>query len=320
MKKTIIATAVSAALMAPVAAQADVTVYGRIHQGIKLVNPEMGDSKTDFVGIGSRFGIKASSDVGNGMTVSAQYEFQVDSDVAKTKATDNRDGNAIKQTRLAKVGVSGGFGSVDLGQQWSAYYNSVGVAMDPMFALGSLIYSSVVGGPYRTGNTIKYSNSFGPVSLELDVRMDDAADGQGDGHAVGASFAVNDNISLAAAIDNTKDGKSMTGGSIKVSLGDYWASVAQQSHDPDDDNDPEISATHLWAGGSFGNTSAMIGMGSADKGGMDSDPGNDPGEVKWGVYHSLGGGLGLLYEGRRYDADKKDMDHTTHVFGVRMDF
>ena len=76
MNKTLIAAAVSAALMAPVAAQADVTLYGRIHQGIKIVNPEMGDSTSDFIGVGSRFGIKASSDLGNGLTASAQYEFR----------------------------------------------------------------------------------------------------------------------------------------------------------------------------------------------------------------------------------------------------
>ena len=36
MNKTLIAAAVSAALMSPVAAQADVTVYGRIHNGIAI--------------------------------------------------------------------------------------------------------------------------------------------------------------------------------------------------------------------------------------------------------------------------------------------
>ena len=42
MNKTLIAAAVSAALMAPVAAQADVTLYGRIHNGIKIVDTDGG--------------------------------------------------------------------------------------------------------------------------------------------------------------------------------------------------------------------------------------------------------------------------------------
>ena len=183
MNKTLIAAAVSAALMAPVAAQADVTVYGRIHQGIKIVNPEMGDSMSDFIGVGSRFGIKASSDLGNGMTASAQYEFGTTSDRnnhgsnAVTDAADDSlwsaDSSGITN-RIATVGISGAFGSIDLGNQWGAYYNIAGVHMDPTFNIGSSIYYGIVDtNTYRTANTIKYSNSFGPVSLQLDVRLDD---------------------------------------------------------------------------------------------------------------------------------------------------
>jgi len=305
MKKTIIATAVSAALMAPVAAQADVTVYGRVHQGIKLVNPEMGDSTTDFVNVGSRFGIKASSDVGNGMTASAHYEFTTSSDVP---------GAGVANTRIATVGVSGGFGSVTLGNQWSAWYNKVGVHVDPTFAVGGAHHI----GPFRTPNTIKYANSFGPVSMELDVRLDDSMDGSGDGNALAASIAVNDNITIAAGVDNTTDGDSLTGAGIQVSMGNYWASVAQQSKDPDADNAPEPSTTQLWVGGSFGNTSAMIGTGSHDDDtGM---MGGEPSDLTLGVYHNLGGGLKLLYEGHSADSDGMGSDKTTHLFGIRLDF
>ena len=92
-------------------------------------------------------------------------------------------------------------------------------------------------GPFRTPNTIKYSNSFGPVSFEVDARFDETdkkgkrepgnvyketSDGKGDeggnGYAASASIAVNDNITLAAGVDNTKDGDSLTGGAIQVSL------------------------------------------------------------------------------------------------------
>ncbi len=310
MKKTLIATAVSAALMAPVAAQADVTVYGRIHQGIKFVNPEKGKSTTDFVGIGSRFGIKASSDLGNGMTASAQYEFATSTDAPRS---------GVVSTRVAKVGVSGSFGSIDLGNQWSAWYNIVGMHVDPTFSVGGLYHI----GPFRTANTIKYSNSFGPVSLELDSRIDDAMDGGaangGDGYAVAANIAVNDNISVAAGIDDT-DARTLTGAAVKVSLGSYWASIARQSQDPDGPG-AKPSTTSFWVGGSFGNTSAILGTGRRDNDGVDSDPGNDPGDITLGVYHDLGGGLKLLYEGNKNDVDgAAGGDTTTHLFGVRLDF
>ncbi len=349
MKKTLIASAVSAALMAPVAAQAEdmagpeVSVYGRIHQGIKIENPDTGDRTTDFVGIGSRFGIKASSDLGNGMTASAQYEFATNSD---------KGDDGVTATRVAKVGVSGAFGSVDLGNQWGAYYNLVGVHMDPTFWVGGSTYylgaDPGIYGPMRTANTIQYSNSFGPVSIAVDVRTDDTKSANkvtpvegGDGYAAAASFAVNDNITFAAGVDND-DMRDIVGGGVKVSLGNYWASIATHRADIEAvtavnavPNTPGVlgmaavpakaaykpSATQFWAGGSFGNTSVMVGAGKAD---MDmansSAPGNKPSDITWAVYHDMGGGLGLLYEGISMDSDNTGNDKTVHLFGVRLDF
>ena len=91
-------------------------------------------------------------------------------------------------------------------------------------------------------------------------------------------------------------------------------------------SDADPSSTHIWVGGSFGeNTSVFLGSGSADRGG--SGPGNDPSEIILGIYHSLGGGLGLLYEGISYDADDypggdsgTTTDWSSHLFGIRLDF
>ncbi len=329
MKKTLIASAVSAALVTPVAVQAaDVSVYGRVHQGIQLVDPDADSKKstTDFVGIGSRFGIKASSDLGNGMTASAQYEFATSSD---------SPGTGVANTRIAKVGISGSFGSVDLGNQWSAWYNHVGVHVDPTFSVGGSHHI----GPFRTANTIKYSNSFGPVSLEVDARVDDSAidpatmkpEEGGDGFAAAGSLALGDNVTLALGIDDSKgapgqkNGETLVGGGVKVSFGNYWASVAHQSKDPEGDG-PKPNTTQLWVGGSFGNTSVMIGTGMHDMDGNDNDPGNDPSDITWAVYHDLGGGFHLLYEGISKDFDNKmdangmSMDEIKHLFGVRLDF
>ena len=338
MKKTLIATAVSTALMAPIAVQAEpeVTVYGRVHQGIKLVDPDMGKSTTDFVGIGSRFGIKASSDLGNGMTASAQYEFATSSD---------KPGTGVASTRVAKVGVSGPFGSVDLGNQWGAYYNLVGVHVDPTFSVGGALYY-LEAGPLRTANTIKYSNSFGPVSLELDARADDAGEQGGDGYAIGVGFALNDNISFAAGGDDN-DHRTVTGAGVRVSFGNYWASYAHHAVEreampamaavPSDVTTTpitlgkaavaavtaaDIKTNQIWLGGSFGNTSAMLGFGNGDMGGNSDTPGNDPSDVTLAVYHNMGGGLKLLYEAISQDVDDGPgkVDSVTHLFGIRLDF
>ena len=206
MNKKLIAAAVSAAVVAPVAAYGEVTVYGSIRNAIDInglgKTPAAGvdaDSVTDLTGVSSRFGIKYSQSMGNGLTAHGQYEFSA--------ATDNEEG--IGDGRVAKVGISGAFGSIDVGNQWSSYFNTVGSLVSPTYSLGAYIYSGVAGGPLRTSNTIKYANSYGPLSLQLDVRLNGSAESgdkaeklAGDGLGLGLRFAVNDNLTIAAAFDN----------------------------------------------------------------------------------------------------------------------
>ena len=111
MKKTIIATAVSVALGAPVAAQAEVTVYGFVHNMIDVSSTDGGPSTTDMSTRGSRFGFRASSDMGNGLTASLHQEIGL--------KTDQKDTGI--NTRIGTVGVSGGFGSINAGRQWSSF-------------------------------------------------------------------------------------------------------------------------------------------------------------------------------------------------------
>ena len=169
MNRKLIAAAVSAAVIAPVAAQAESEFYGSIRNAIEL-NDITGDGTTDLSGVVSRLGFKGSSDIGNGMTVSGRYEFSATTD---KEGDDDKGKRGIGDVRLAQVGISGGFGSVTLGQQWSSYFNTFGTLVSPTMSLGYYIYSSVGAGIVRTSNTIQYSNSFGPVSAYLDVRLDD---------------------------------------------------------------------------------------------------------------------------------------------------
>ena len=73
----------------------------------------------------------------------------------------------------------------------------------------------------------------------------------------------------------------------------------------------------LFFGSSLGeNTSWLIGWGEGE-----ANAGPEPSQITWGLYHKLGGGLRLWYEGMTYDADAGgpgDLDR--HVFGMRFDF
>ena len=56
--------------------------------------------------------------------------------------------------RISSISLSGGFGTVSLGQFWSASANHYGFAVDPSYVNG------VFGGAnYRNGNSVSYSSS-----------------------------------------------------------------------------------------------------------------------------------------------------------------
>ena len=69
---------------------------------------------------GSRWGVKGSNEVSEGLSAVYRYEESLDLTSASLGA-----GN-----RLSYVGLSGGFGSVTLGRVFSASYNHVGVLTD----------------------------------------------------------------------------------------------------------------------------------------------------------------------------------------------
>ena len=106
----------------------------------------------------SRWGVKGSSEVSEGLT--AIYRYEEGLDLATTTLSDNN--------RLSYVGLSGGFGTVTMGRIWSAAYNHLGALTDtgihnaPNQSTGT-----------RTSNALSYSASTGPVSFQIDANMID---------------------------------------------------------------------------------------------------------------------------------------------------
>jgi len=113
MKKTLIAIA---AIAAAGASFAQVTVYGKLDAA--LANSSKDGTKVGFGGYEtSRFGIKGEEKAG-GLTLSAQLEGKV--------YADGTDGQAgfVGFNRTATVGVSGSFGSITIGNQWTPFDNA----------------------------------------------------------------------------------------------------------------------------------------------------------------------------------------------------
>ncbi|TDJ23735.1 MAG: porin, partial [Gammaproteobacteria bacterium] len=76
--KTALALAVAGITAAPIAAQADpVDIYASVRIGIWSVD-QGGVDNIEVRSFSSRFGVKAETDLGNGMTGFGRYEWDVD--------------------------------------------------------------------------------------------------------------------------------------------------------------------------------------------------------------------------------------------------
>ena len=109
----------------------------------------------------SRFGLKGSEDLGGGLKANFQLEqgFNMDNGTAPT-------GTAF--SRQAWVGLSGGFGEVQLGRVWTSYDDIRSSANDTFNANIASSFSTWVGYNDRTNNGIKYlTPAFGGFSGSL---------------------------------------------------------------------------------------------------------------------------------------------------------
>jgi predicted porin len=114
MKKTLIALAAIAAVGA---ASAQVTVYGKLDVGVS--NTSAGGT---VVGVNqwenSRFGIKAEQEVSKGLKAMVNLEGKLSTDTGTMAGFD----------RVATVGLTGGFGTLTMGTQWTPYDNATWTA------------------------------------------------------------------------------------------------------------------------------------------------------------------------------------------------
>lgn len=247
MKKTLIALATLSAFAGTVQAQSNVTVYGQIDAGLRnLSNVDAdGGSKLGMSSSGTyhsnRFGFKGSEDLGNGLKANFQLEGGFDSGTGV--------GNKGLFDRTSSVGLSGAFGRVDLGRQYTIAYD-VNAAYDPMAHKYTGI-TPVTGASMgtRNDNAIKYSGTFGAFTGRAAYAAGEQAGGTSNGstQALGLNYD-NGPVSLGGAYTQTKDvlgrgadvenytvGGAYTIGALKLSAGyaDQKLDVASASDTTD---------------------------------------------------------------------------------------
>lgn len=165
MKKTLIAFAALSAIAGVAQAQSAVTLYGvaDVHFGQKSTTTNVASVGTKVTQTvvdsgghnGSRWGLKGAEDLGGGLKAIFQLEsgFTIDN--------GNVANGATMFGRQAFVGLSGGFGTVTMGRQYTAYdalrgatnnTNDSSFAATGVWAAGMADYSN------RVNNSIAYAS------------------------------------------------------------------------------------------------------------------------------------------------------------------
>jgi predicted porin len=143
MKKTLIALATLAAATGSFA-QSTVTLFGGADLNVRSVttgaNKFMGMAQDGIYS--SRFGVNGSEDLGGGLKANFHFEGGLAPDVGTP---------AVNFTRKSVIGLSGGFGEVRLGRDYTPLFTVAGIA-DPFGTNG-------VGSSYNLANAVTTSNA-----------------------------------------------------------------------------------------------------------------------------------------------------------------
>lgn len=181
MKKILIALTALSSLAGLVHAQSSVTLYGIADAGIGtkstttrannaglVSNTKLSQTVIDSGSLAtSRFGMRGIEDLGGGLKAVFNLEGGVELD---TGAGNTSGGNLF--SRQANVGLSGDFGAVTVGRQFTAYYTLVGSTNHSdntvLFSLtqnGQVYSNGVADFTLRSSNSLRYNSpSFGGFS------------------------------------------------------------------------------------------------------------------------------------------------------------
>ncbi len=182
MKKNVIALAVAAAMAAPLAAQAEVSISGGLQAEVVNYGGDGGIRNGLYAADGGQVGsenggsygflkFSASEDLGGGMKALAMWNSAVN-------VGDTGGSNGGMGGRDAYVGLTGGFGTVLAGTLATPYKSST-VSWDPFVATSLQARGNGGMSDAQNGyanNALAYANKFGPATVVLALVVDEGND------------------------------------------------------------------------------------------------------------------------------------------------
>lgn len=252
MKKSLLALSLFGILTGTAFAQSSVTMYGVLDAGLNYEKPASSSMKGDLfslqsgISTPSRFGFKGNEDINGSLSVIFQLEAGIQLNDGQSTSNNNQTTqNGTLFNRQSWLGLSGDFGSVMIGRQFTPLYNAL-YSIDP-FELGmagnagnlmhlggaNLINNVLVGGnnvalangggSQSQNNSLRYvSHDWNGFSLEANYGFGQQTGSTSGGTESGVTFnyatgpvkllASFDNVN---AIDNSNTFKTtLVGGSI----------------------------------------------------------------------------------------------------------
>ena len=233
MKKTLIALA---AVAVTGVASAQVTMYGIMDLGYGVENTESdaGVQATKTTGMttgkrsGSRWGIKGAEDLGGGLTASFQLEEGITGDTGGTSV--GTDATTTGFTRTAKLALSGGFGTLSMGRQYTPTFSLIGGtdAMGTNGATTSTLYAAVRAdsmfmytSPSINGVTVVVGTSGDAVEttagLDTKTQLNDMTVTYAAGPLV-VGVGSSSSMATAAGVDGAKTKQTTIGGTYDMGV------------------------------------------------------------------------------------------------------
>ena len=222
MNKKIIALAIAAAVAAPMAAQADATVYGKLNMAVGTVSEDYtvasGDIDVDNFqvrSIASRLGFKGSEDLGGGLSAVWKLEYGV--------SPVDSSGPGLSR-RNQYVGLKGGFGEVRVGRHDTPTKMAQGKFDQFPDGDGDIVGAMGLSqADNRVDNAIAYINKFGAVTLAAAI-----VPGEENEAVASASNTQNNGLTDTTSIALTYNAKNLM---VSVAADDYATEAGTNSLD-----------------------------------------------------------------------------------------
>ena len=231
MNKKLIALAVAGVLTAPLAAQAETKVYGKVHLSYGSIEEKDAGTTTEdnwqLRSHASRVGVKGSHDLGNGLAATYKFEWEVDPDSDNDDETDvtfetgdaadnsdvttetlNDGGTAGFKRRSMYAGLKGGFGEVRFGRHDTPLKLAQGKFDQFNDTDADIKHSSSHDGEHRLDNVLVYMGKSGNISYAIagiPAEGDGKTSGDGPVDTISASLTYKDGPLYVAVAHDSYD-------------------------------------------------------------------------------------------------------------------